>query len=241
MHRLPIITAMAVNDLRNIGRDPLLKWLILLPLLLALMIRWLVPMIQDRFEFDFRPYYMLMVSLFTSFTCPVLLGFITGFLLLDESDEYTLQAISVTPISLGFYLAVKLGFPVFATTILTLFCIPITGLIPFRLGYVPPVLLGAMWAPMLALAMAALAGDKLQGFVLMRVSNVLIFIPMAAWFIDSPWQYLFGVFPSYWPLKAFWLASEGRNMVLVLLAGAAFHAVLIAWFLRRFRLVLGRR
>lgn len=241
MHRLPIIAAMVVNDLRNIGRDPLMKWLIALPVFIALLLRWIAPIVEDSFEFDFREYYMLITSLFASFTCPVILGFVAGLLLLDESDEHTLQAISVTPISLGFYLTVKLAFPVVATTILTLFCIPIAGLIPFRPGYIAPVLLGAMWAPMLALAMAAFAGDKLQGFVLMRVSNVLIFIPMAAWFIKSQWQYALAIFPSFWPLKAFWLASEGKNSTIVLLIGAAFHLALIAWFLRRFKRVLGRR
>jgi len=208
---------------------------------IALIIRWLVPLLTARIELDLQPYHVLLMSALVSFACPAILGFIVGLLLLDESDERTLQAMSVTPVSIGSYLAFKLTLPVVATTILTLVCIPIAGLIPFRFGYIAPVLLGALWAPLLALAMATFANNKLQGFVLMRASNVLIFIPMAAWFFDSNWQYAFAVLPSYWPLKAFWLASMGESYALVLVVGAIFHCALIAMLLRRFTFVIGRR
>ena len=64
-------------------------------------------------------------------------------------------------------------------------------------------------------------------------------IPIAAFFVDPPLQYAAGLWPSYWPAKAFWLAEAGDPAALGVAAiGLAIHVALLAWLLRHFRRVV---
>ncbi len=240
MHSLTLLRTLTGSEIRNVRRDSMLRWMAAFPILTALLLRWLLPLIDARIELDLRPYYLLIMSTHAVLAAPVLIGFIVGILLLDERDDETLQAIRVTPLSMRRYLAWKLGLPVAAVTALTLLSIPLAGLISFQLNYTGPALVGALWAPILALAMVAFAKNKLQGFILMRMTNILIFVPVGVWFFDSSWEPLFAVLPAYWPLKAFWLAARGEGYLLFLGIGAVYHLAAIAWLYRRFQRVLGR-
>jgi fluoroquinolone transport system permease protein len=239
MSALQVVRELSGAEMRSLRRDSMLRLMIVLPLMLALLTRWLVPWGAARFDVDPIPFYPLLMSAFVVFLAPVLVGYIVGIMLLDERDEGTLQAISVTPLPLWQYLAWKLTIPVVATTILTIVLFPVVGFMPFRWNYLPVVMVGAMWAPLLALLMSCFARNKLQGFVLMRVSNVLLVIPMVAWFFPK-WEPLLAIFPAYWPIKSFWLAAEGQSGLVFILVGVLFHAAVIAWLYRRFQTVLRR-
>ena len=240
MHSLTLFRALTGNEIRNVSRDSMLRWMAAFPIVTALLLRWLVPLIDSNLALDLRPYYLLIMSTHAVLAAPVTIGFIVGILLLDERDEDTLRALRVTPLSMRRYLTWKLSLPLAAVVGLTLLSIPLAGLIPFQLNYTGPALVGALWAPILALAMVAFAKNKLQGFLLMRMTNILIFIPMGVWFFDARWEPLFAVLPAYWPLKAFWLAARGEGYLLFLGIGAVYHLVAIAWLYRRFQRVLGR-
>jgi fluoroquinolone transport system permease protein len=240
MQTLAVLRTLAGAELRNVRRDSLLRWMAAFPILLALLLRWLVPLIDATIELDLQPYYVLIMSTYAVLASPVLIGFIVGMLLLDERDDRTLQAIRVTPLSMRQYLSWKLSLPTAVTTLLTLMCLPLTGLAAFQVNFTAAALVGALWAPILALAMATFAKDKLQGFVLMRVTNALLLIPVGVWFFDARWEPLFALLPTYWPLKTFWLTAQGESYLLFVLIGAAYHAAIIAWLYGRFQRVLGR-
>ena len=126
------------------------------------------------------------------------------------------------------------------TNMLALIGIPLAGLIPFQASFIPAALAAALWAPILALAMAGFAKDKLQGFVPMRVTNALLVIALRAWFLDARWESLFPLMPAYWPLKTFWLAARGEGYLLFALGGVIYDAAVTAWLYRRFQRVLRR-
>lgn len=239
MSALQVVRELWGAEVRSIRRDSMLRWMVILVGVLALFSRWLVPWFSTRFDFDLQPYYPVIMSALVVLLAPVLVGYIVGIMLLDERDEGTLQAISVTPLPLWQYLAWKLSMPVAATTILTILMFPVVGLMPFRWNYLPAVMVGAMWAPLLALMMSCFARNKLQGFVLMRISNVLLVIPLVAWFFPR-WELLVTIFPAYWPIKTFWLAAEGRSTVFFFVVGLVFHAAMIGWLYRKFQAVLRR-
>ena len=240
MRALALLRALTGAELRSVRRDSMLRWLAAFPIATALLLRWLVPLIDSNLDLDLRPYYLLIMSVHSVLAAPVLIGFIVGVLLLDERDEGVLRAIRVTPLPMARYLAWKLSLPVALTTVLTLAGIPLAGLIPFQFHYLVAALVGALWAPLLALTMVVFANDKLQGFVLMRLLNLLIFLPMGAWFLEARWEPLFMAFPAYWPMKTFWLAARGENYLLFGAVGAVYHAAIAAGLYRRFEKGLGQ-
>jgi len=240
MHTWSLFWTLTANELTNVRRDSLLRWMAIMPVALALGLRWLVPVVDANIKWDLQPYYVLIMSGHCVFGVPVLIGFIVGMLLLDDRDDGTLQAMRVTPLSLGNYLAYKLTLPVVLAAVTSVICIPAAGLMEFRASLVPACLVGALWAPILALLMASFAKNKLQGFVLMRVSNVPVAAPFLAWFVTSSWTYAFGLLPSFWPLKAFWLAAEGQTSWPFSLVGTLFHLICVAWLVARFHRAMSR-
>ena len=104
MKTMRVLQALGAIDLKNVSRDPLLRWMIFYPLLLAGLIRWGVPSLAARlmaqFQFDLAPYYPLLMS-FVLLMTPMLAGLVIGFLLLDQQDDQTLTAIQVTPLTLN--------------------------------------------------------------------------------------------------------------------------------------------
>ncbi len=239
MKVLTIFRTLGPIDLKSVRRDSLLAWMLVMPLGIALLFRWLVPQVSRllaaRAGFGLEPYYPLIMSTFLLYV-PAFAGALVGFLLLDERDDRTLSALMVTPMPVEGYLFYRITAPVLFGTVMTLACYPIVGLVRLGLGVLLPVaLLSSLLGPILALLLATFAANKVGGFALMKTLGSVFFIPAAAYFIPSGWQLLAGVVPTYWPLKAFWLAAEGsQTWWLYLVAGFAVNLAMLAVLLRRF-------
>ena len=122
--------ALAYADTRVVWRDPLLKWVLLLPMGLALLLRVVIPKAQAALlvsaGFEAAPYYPLVMGGYLM-TAPGIVGMVVGFLLLDEQDARTLTALRVTPLSMRRYLAYRVTLPVLVGTASTLIGYPLIG------------------------------------------------------------------------------------------------------------------
>src|SRR5688500_12038507 len=101
--------ALAAADSQILWRDPLLGWVLLLPLSVALMLRVLIPTITDALSdtgFQLQPFYPLIMSGYLN--AHGIVGMVVGFMLLDERDARTLSALRVTPLSIRQYLGYRL-------------------------------------------------------------------------------------------------------------------------------------
>ena len=238
-----VFKALGPIDLRNVGRDEMLRWMVLIPLLLALLVRYgwpiIVAQLQSRYQFDLAPYVVMLMS-YLVIGAPAVFGVVIGFLLLDERDEGSLIALQVTPLSLNNYVAYRLGLPVVLTVVLLVISLPLAGVTTFSLGNLLLLaLVAAPLAPLLAIFLAAFATNKVQGFALMKGAGILFVVPFAAYFIDSNWQWAFGLLPTFWPPKLYWMMSEGESVIWwVALVGILFQLLWIYALSRRFNRIL---
>ena len=59
---------------------------------------------------------------------------------------------------------------------------------------------------------------------------------LGAWFVDIPWQWLFGLFPPYWVTKAYWMVLDGNSWWWVaLVVGIVTQIGLIGWLAKGFK------
>lgn len=243
MRGTAVFKALGPIDLRNVGRDEMLRWMAMVPLLLAAVVRYgwpiVVAQVQARFQFDLSPYIVMIMS-YLVIGSPAVFGVVIGFLLLDERDEGSLIALQVTPLSLTNYVAYRLGLPMILTVFLLLISLPLAGITTFSFGQLLLLaLVAAPLAPLLAVFLAAFASNKVQGFALMKGSGILFIVPFAAYFIDSSWQWAFGLLPTYWPPKLYWMLSAGESGVwLVALVGVVYPLLWVYWLGRRFNRIL---
>lgn len=245
MRALQAIRALGPIDARSIHRDAFLRWMIGIPIVVALLFRWAIPALGKHllaaYGFDLSGYHGLIASFLLLLT-PGLVGMVIGFLLLDQRDDHTLTALQVTPLTLNGYLLYRLLMPMALSAVMTLLIYPIAALVQVPwlivLGF---ALSAAPFAAIYALFLAAFAANKVQGFALMKAIGAVLWPPIVAYFVDSNWQLLCGIVPTYWPVKAFWLWYAGQSGAIIYLAiGLCYQLLLVVLLLRRFNTVMQR-
>lgn len=238
-----VFKALGPIDLRNIGRDEMLRWFTLLPVVLALLLRFGLPLaakhLQANFGLDLAPYSALIMS-YLLLGAPAILGMVIGFLLLDERDEGSLIALQVTPLPLRNYVIYRLGLPVALTVLVLVVSLPLAGVTSLSLGETLLVALAAApLAPLLAVFLAAFASNKIQGFALTKAAGILFIVPAAAYLLGERWQWVFAWLPTFWAPKLFWsVAASQPNDWAVALAGFICQFAWIYLLGRRFSRVL---
>ena len=231
--------ALLYADSRLLWRDPLLGWVLVLPLALALLFRVLLPSVREALlttGFDLTPYESLIMGGYLM-TAPGAVGMVIGFLLLDERDARTLSALRVTPLSMSQYLAYRVAMPLIVGTASTLIGYPLVGIAPLPLtALVAIACVAGLSAPLLALVLATAAPNKVAGFAVVKLMNGVNLLPVAAYFLPLPLQFVVGVLPTYWPMRALWSAAAGEPYVAYLVTGGLVAGVALiggAWLFDR--------
>jgi len=233
------VGALMSADSRLLWRDPLLGWMLLLPIALALLLRVLVPRVDIMLaanDVAIAPYLPLIMGGYLM-TAPGIAGMVTGFLLLDERDAHTLDALRVSPVSMRVYLAYRITLPLLIGTTAAIagYLLADISPLPFR-SLLVIALVAAPSAPIIALVLATVAPNKVAGFALVKVLNGINLLPIAAFFLPLPLQYLAGIFPTYWPMRALWSVASGDHYGVQLVIGAIVGGgalIAAAWALDR--------
>lgn len=165
---------------------------------------------------------------------PSCAGVVVGFLLLDERDLNVMAAIRVTPCSPARYLARRLFWPCFVGAAVGLAAFGVSGLPAPPIPLIVLSLVASLAAPAMALMLAALAGNKVQGLALLKVLNVFALIPIFAYFLNDPWRYVGALLPTAWPMIGYWHALEGKVWVFDAIGGIVFLGLATALLYRLF-------
>jgi fluoroquinolone transport system permease protein len=228
------------HDARLIRRDSFLIMMIVYLLIMAAITRFAVPWLTDtllaEFEFDLTPYYPLIASFLALTLGSLMSGIVFGFLLLDERDDRTLTAMRVTPLPMTTFLIYRIviaSLLAFLLAVASLWIMDIIALNALQLVLIAAV--AGLYAPIMMLFFGTFAGNKVEGFAMMKIASTIGLIPVGAYFLPEPWQFLAGFFPPYWVSKAMWVIPEGSSAWPVfLLLGVVTMSAVIWWFVRRF-------
>jgi hypothetical protein len=202
------------SDAMNVSRDPMLIFAIVMSVIPGL----LFVVTRDAMDAAaLNAFGVAGISRYVAIVVlvlpAVLIGWVTGFLLLEDRDDGVLLAVDVTPIG-------KSGFLTYRVTVTALVGAAITAVaIPFvapalewpqRLLIVTAV---AMESVLAAVILPALARNKVEGLALTKLTNIAAVVPLIA-IVPSPWRYVAGIVPTYWlgellaphePATPFWL------------------------------------
>ncbi len=227
------------SNLIQILRDPFLLMMLGIIVAMVTSLRWFIPFFTEKlafhFDFDAVPYFLLLQSIMPTLIS-IILGSVMGFLMLDQKDDRTLTAIAVTPLSMSGYVSSIMLFPLLIYLIVTLLSVPVMGIVSMQPGVLLlHVLSGLPLTVIIALTLAVFAENKIQGLALSKFIGILMWIPVIAWFIDEPWQWLFSAAPSFWIAKLTWVIADGVTIdSLLILSGAlAVQIAVLVWLFRR--------
>lgn len=150
----------------------------------------------------------------------ILIGWVTGFLLLEDRDDGVLMAVEATPIG-------KEGFLLYRVTASALLGACITAgavavVVPeLELAAQLAVVLSvALEAAIAALILPAVARNKVEGLALTKLTNIAAVVPLLV-LLPSPLRLLAGVVPTYWigealapnPLLPLWAVCAASLVV----------------------------
>jgi len=209
------VAAVVRADAKRITRDPFLLFMIGYPWLLALLLREALPWLDRRFadRFTLSDYYPIAACL-VALLIPNAMGIVLGFQLVEEKDEGSLVAVAVTPMSLDRYFTYRTAVYALVSAPLVVVLHEIVALVrldPEKLAVVS--LASTPIVPLMALVVAAFAGNQVEAFAVAKASGFLFTGPLAAFFIPRQWDLLVGVLPTYWPIKAYFAADEGTTAI----------------------------
>jgi fluoroquinolone transport system permease protein len=100
----------------------------------------------------------------------------------------------------------------------------------------PIAIVAGFSAPIVALVLAIAAPNKVAGFAVVKVMNAVSLLPVVAYFVPRPLQFIAGIFPTYWPMRALWSAAAGEPYGAHLVIGAVVSALallLAVWLFDR--------
>lgn len=231
------ILALALSDLRNWARDPMLVFAGVGPFALALVLRFGLPIVDTALGplLDVTRYYPLAAGMLLLFA-PFIYGFVVGIFLLEDRECGVLTALRQTPLSADGYLTYRTG---------TVYALSVLGTVPALLlfGHVPipgPLLIGcavvaALAGPVTSLLFASYAANTIEGLALNKLLGIPLLVPLGAiTLVPEPLQYVVGIVPTYWPVKALTAGLTGASALPSLLVGTIFYAVLVRWLRRVF-------
>ncbi len=228
------------HEIKRIGSDNLFIVLALYPILLILLGRYFVPFITNSLlpGFDLTDHYPTIMA-FLILINPYMYGAMAAFMVLDDREDRSIQAVQVTPLTLSSYLNIR-------TTLIVLISI-ISGVLITLLVDLFPITLGqsiiintllALAAPFNMVLINNIAKNKVEGFAVVKGTGIMLMLPLVAFYIPQKYSLLAGIVPGYWPAMAIGRLADPSFGIMPYwaysLIGFAYILVLIRLMYKRF-------
>jgi fluoroquinolone transport system permease protein len=225
---------LAASDALNVARDPMLGFATVMSIVPA------IAFMLTRDQMDASGV-ALGVEQISRYVAPValvlpafLIGWVTGFLLLEDRDEGMLGALDITPIGKAGFLAYRATVTALVTFALTFVaCLMIVPELSLALRILIAVLIAAE-AVISATILPAFARNKVEGLALTKLVNLAAVTALLA-AIPSPLRFLAGVVPTFWVGELLTLTEVAAMPIWIsAIVALGVHAVLVIALLKVF-------
>ncbi|MBV7380443.1 hypothetical protein [Maritimibacter dapengensis] len=229
------LAQLIASDWTNTRRDPTLLFVALFAAMPALLI-WYFRAGIDRLGAD-----MFGLAALSDWIVPIvltlpplMLGWVIGFLFLEERDDGPLAAISVTSVGRQGMLAYRVSLAWTLSAIMTylgaVLLLPASG---FAVHLALAVIVG-LEAIIVTTLLPAFAKNKVEGLALTKLFNIGSIVPLAA-LIASPVKYLAGIVPTFWIGEALYADSALMPQAVALGIGLLVHVLAVGLSFRVMR------
>lgn len=184
------------NEMKNIFRDPMYLFFSIYPFVLGVLGYFLIDYIND-------PTWNGMVTMMLIIMTSYIYGAVTGFTLLDDKDDKVLMSLKITPINTRMYVFVKLLIGYLFGFIATIIVVLATGFLDgsTTLYIILIAAVSSLQAPFLALVVNSFAQNKVEGFVIMKGTGIILILPAVAFWITDWKEFFLIIAPGFWPAR----------------------------------------
>lgn len=229
-----MFTTILKSELKNILRDRMYMFFAIYPFIFVTLGYFLVEWINDNNPGS--PWGSITAMMLIVVTGYVF-GALIAFTLLDDKDDKVLMSLKITPISVKQYIYVKILVGMIFGFIATLVLILATNFLGDANFFliIAVALLGAIQVPSVALIVNSFSSNKVEGFVIMKLSGTVILFPLIGFLVTGWAQYLLGVAPGYWAgrlIEIQLLPTEEGSAIVIFIIGVAYN-ILATWLLMK--------
>jgi fluoroquinolone transport system permease protein len=235
-----MFTRVLIHELKSITRDKMYAFLAIYPIVMAVVAYFLIPYLNSLGN----PLASNIVTVLFILINGFMFGAVTGFTLLDDQDDKVILSLRITPIDVSFYVFIKLavGYVMgILSTILLLVAADFLPNISF-LSLVYILILAPMSGPIIALFINCFATNKVEGFVMMKLSGIILMVPIAALFLTNWTEIFLFVIPGFWPARIismtiipmdFFINSEHLYFILGLIVNLSLGYLIFRLYAKR--------
>lgn len=188
---------------RQIWEDAMLVMVLIAPFLAGLAFRCGLPAVDNLLEIwlgspVLAPWFPL-VDLFLAILAPYMLLFASAMVLLEERDEGLSVYLAVTPLGKRGYLLSRLLLPSVIACAMTFVVLTLFSLVPLSIPARAALsLAAAVLGLILSLLVYSLAGNRIEGMALAKMSSIILIAVAVPFVSRSPWRFLAAPLPSFW-------------------------------------------
>lgn len=186
---------------------------------------------QDNPEGILNNLIPMMLVLMTGY----IFGVLIAFTLLDDRDDKVLMSLKITPISVKHYVVIKLIISFIFGYLGSTIIMYATGFLSdSSFGILVLVALSsAIQAPGVALIVNSFGKNKVEGFVIMKITGLILAFPVIAFYVSGWAQNFLGVAPGYWAARIIELEivpSEEGSILFTFFLGMVYNMTTL-WLL----------
>lgn len=220
-------------EFKGMFRDKMYAFFAVYPAIFGALGYFLVQWFEDKYPGGLgAPITAMMLIVVTGYV----FGALIAFTLLDDKDDKVLMSLKITPINVKYYIYVKMIAGMIFGFIATLVLLLATNFLPDAnfLTIIGVALLGAVQVPSVVLIVNSFSDNKVEGFVVMKLSGMVLLFPVIGFLVTGFAQRLLGVAPGYWAgaLVEIELGADTGNTFLIFLAGVLYN-ILATWLLMK--------
>ena len=223
----------SVSDFKLVFRDPSLRIFLAIPFLALAVVNWLLPYLVTNYQGveTYVPFVLMAAALQMS----TMFGFIYCMVLIEEKDTEVSKVYGILPVSKTGFISFRLLIPFLLSTIFTWIILESQPFyeIPVLSSFFVSVLAGLI-APLFALVVTVLSKNKMAGMTWYKLFNLLVVIPLVAFFAPSGFSGLFGAIPTHWIFQSINDLINGQQFILNILIGFVLTIGLLIFLVKRF-------
>jgi len=194
-------------ELKKWIRDPMVAFLLIYPVILALAVRFGVPFAENKFGFPLTSYNHIIIGALLLFTT-VLTGTVIAFSILDDRDDKILYAVDVSPVSFDTFIGLRFFMCFILTYISCILAIWIAGIaVPLYAMLLISISI-SLFSSLSAMFINCFSNNKIEGFAVMKGGGSIIIFPIVAMFFTDKKEFFFGFEPNFWTVKALGVAMQ---------------------------------
>lgn len=151
--------------------------------------------------------------------------------LIDEKESDVAKVYGVVPIAKWQFIISRFLIPYFFTTLLNFILFKIQPFYTISFGSNLAIsLLTALIVPIYVLSINSIVNNRMQGMVYIKAFNMIVLLPIAAFFVPEKFKHLFGFLPTHWIFQCVESVTIGNSIVTMSIIGFIFLVVLLLFF-----------